>query len=338
METIKIERSQASSEAVAAPTVSIIIISYNTWEMTLECLESVARETTVPHEVIVLDNASSDGSAKAIAEKFPDVKLMPETANHGFAKGNNVAIEHARGKYVLLLNPDTVVLDSAIDKLLQFAQDRPDAKIWGGRTLYGDRSLNPTNCWRQMSLWSLTSQVFGLSSMFRNSGFFNPEGYGDWQRDDEREVDIVTGCLLLIERDFWHELGGFDLTYVMYGEEADLCLRARKLGARPRITPNAEIVHYVGASEAVHARKLVRVLTAKTTLIRQNFPAWKRPFGLTMMRLWPWSRMRAAQVRAWATRKTKHRESAESWGEVWDRRSEWRDGYPEPLPNKGHGV
>lgn len=318
------------------PLLSIIIISYNTEQMTLEALRSVAAETTVSHEVIVLDNASPDGSAAAIAREFPDVVLMAETDNHGFAIGNNIAIrEKARGEYVLLLNPDTVVLDGAIDTLMAFAERRPEAMIWGGRTLYGDRSLNPTNCWRQMSLWSLTSQVLGFSSLFRKSALFNPEGYGSWQRDSEREVDIVTGCFLLMKRAFWNQLGGFDATYIMYGEEADLCLRARALGARPRITPEAEIIHYVGASESVHARKLVRVITAKTTLIRRNFPAWQRPIGMAMLRLWPWSRMMAARVRAALTRKDSHRAAAESWAEVWNRRDEWRAGYAEAAPEAG---
>lgn len=317
------------TDPAQVPAVSIIVVSYNTREMTLECLQSIADETRCSHEVIVLDNASADGSPEAIAEAFPDVTLIAETDNHGFAQGNNIAIREARGAYVLLLNPDTIVLNGAIDRLMAFAQRTPDAGIWGGRTLYGDRSLNPTNCWRKMSLWSLTSQFFGLSSLFRGSGLFNPEGYGGWPRDSEREVDIVTGCFFLIKRCFWEDLNGFNATYVMYGEEADLCLRARQRGARPRITPEAEIVHYVGASETVRADKLVRLITAKTTLVRQYFPAWQKPLGLSLLRLWPWSRMVAARARARITGQARHQAAAESWSEVWQRREEWRAGYPE---------
>ncbi|WP_434056211.1 MAG: glycosyltransferase family 2 protein [Roseibium sp.] len=312
------------------PEVSVIVISYNTREMTLECLQTICDQTKTAHEVILLDNASKDGSVEAVAEAFPDTILMAEADNHGFAQGNNIAIRaKARGRYVLLLNPDTLVLDGAIDRLMAFAKANPDAKIWGGRTLYGDRSLNPTNCWRKMSLWGLISQLTGLSSLFRNSGLFNPEGYGGWSRDSEREVDIVTGCFLLIERAFWDELGGFDATYVMYGEEADLCLRARAKGARPRITPEAEIVHYVGASDTVRKDQLVRLLRAKTTLVRRHFPAWQRGLGITLLRLWPWSRWQAARARAALSGKADHRASAEAWSSVWSRRAEWRDGYPE---------
>jgi hypothetical protein len=173
--------------------------------MTLEAVRSTYAETTIPFEMIVVDNASPDGSAAAIAAAFPpethpNLHFMAETENHGFAKANNIAARHARGDYILLLNPDTVVLNAAIDKLVAFAEATPQARIWGGRTLFGDRSLNPTNCWRRMSLWGLACQVLGVNSILRGSERFNPEGYGGWKRDRVRAVDIVTGCFFLIDR------------------------------------------------------------------------------------------------------------------------------------------
>ena len=126
-----------------APRVSILVISYNTREMTLDCLRSLKAETTVPHEVIVVDNNSPDRSADAIAAAFPEFRLIASPDNLGFAKGNNVAAEEAQGDYLLLLNPDTVVLDHAIDRLVAFADANPRAGIWGGRTLNADRTLEP---------------------------------------------------------------------------------------------------------------------------------------------------------------------------------------------------
>ncbi|MBS3649422.1 glycosyltransferase [Pseudaminobacter sp. 19-2017] len=325
-ETFGTEASALASQC--DPVVSIVVVSYNTREMTLECLHSVFGETRTRFELIVIDNASSDGSAAAIAAEFPGIRLLAESQNHGFAKANNIAAYHARGEYLLLLNPDTVVLEGAIDRLVDFAQRVPQARIWGGRTMFGDRSLNPSNCWGRMTVWSVTSQALGLSSLFRRSKIFNPEGYGGWLRDSEREVDIVTGCLLLIRRKFWEELGGFDPSFVMYGEEADLCLRARSRGARPRITPQAQIVHYAGASEMVRSDKMVRLLRAKLLLIRRHFPIWQRPIGLLLFRLWPLSRF-------WGTRLLRRRDAAEMWSNVWRRRSEWWHGWPdintEPL-------
>ena len=111
--------------------------------MTLDCLQSVIAETTVPYELIVLDNRSPDGSAAAIAEAFPDVRLIASQENHGFARGNNVAAREARGKYLLLLNPDTLVLDRAIDRLVAFAGRAPQAGIWGGAHAQRRRHARP---------------------------------------------------------------------------------------------------------------------------------------------------------------------------------------------------
>jgi len=319
--------------ATGAPDLSIIIVSYNTREMTLDCLRSVVDQTRdTSYEIILVDNASRDGSAAAVAEAFPQVILLAERVNHGFAGGNNLAVGHARGRHVLLLNPDTVVLDGALDKLMAFARRTPQARIWGGRTLYGDGRLNPTNCWRRMSLGTLLTRTLGLERVFPGSRIFNAEGYGGWARDSEREVDIVTGCLFLIERDFWNELGGFDLSYVMYGEEADLCLRARALGARPRITPEAEIIHYVGASSTVRSRKHVMLLKAKVTLVQRTFPAWQRPLGRALLAAWPASRLASASVLAAVTRKPRWRAARDGWAEVWARRGEWLGGYPPLAP------
>jgi GT2 family glycosyltransferase len=317
-----------SPAAPAAPdAVSVIVVSYNTREMTLDCLRSLAAETRAPHETIVVDNASTDGSPEAIAAAFPEVRLLAETANHGFAAANNLAATRARGDYLLLLNPDTLVLDGAVDRLLAFARIRPEAGIWGGRTLYGDGRLNPASCWRRMTPWNLFCRASGLTGLFPGSGLFNAEAYGGWPRDTERAVDIVTGCFLLIRRDLWQRLGGFDPAFFMYGEEADLCLRAHALGAAPRVTPEAVIVHHGGASERVRADKMVRLLSAKAELIERHVPAWQRPLARPLLRLWPLSRRIATGALAATTGRTSFRESSANWAEIWRRRAEWQDGY-----------
>ena len=268
------------------PTVSIIIVSYNTREETLDCLRSVHRETRdTAFEVIVIDNDSADGSAEAIAAEFPGLTLIANRENVGFGGANNIAARQARGEFVLLLNPDTVILDRAVDRLVAFARAHPDRGIWGGRTLFGDGTLNPTSCWRGMTLWGLFSWAVGLSNLMPHNPLFNFDGYGGWKRDEVREVDTVTGCFLLIRRTLWDELGGFDPDFYMYGEEADLCLRARGRGARPTITPEAEIIHYGGRSETVPADKIVRLMRAKVTLARKHWGAAKLGAGLGILRL-----------------------------------------------------
>ena len=308
--------SHGGADGEMPPEVSIIVVSYGTRDMTLACLESVVRETTaIRYEVIVVDNASTDGSAEAIATQFPSFRLMAETENLGFAGANNLAATHARGKYLLLLNPDTVVLDRALEKLVAFAAERPTGGIWGGRTLFGDRSLNATSCWARLTFWNLFCSGIGLSMMFPNSPVFNSGSYGGWKRDDVREVDVVTGCLLLIERTLWNRLGGFDKEFFMYGEDADLCLRAAALGWRPAITPEATIVHYGGATEQDSARKIKRVLAAKALLIGKFFSRPAQPIALALLGLKPAIK---AQLSSPNDKKM--------WRDVWNDRKRWRAG------------
>lgn len=310
-----------------APVVSIIVISYNTRQMTLDCLASVIAQTTVPYELIVVDNASEDGSAEAIAEAFPDIRLRAERENLGFALANNIAAQEAAGQYLLLLNPDTVILEGAIDRVVAFARETPEAKIWGGRTLWGDRTLNPTSCWRRLTLWNIFCRTSGLASLFPKNALLNSEGYGGWDRGSRAHVDVVTGCFMLMKAADWATLEGFDTRFVMYGEEVDLCLRAtRDLGARPMITPEATLVHYGGASQKVRADKLVRLCRAKTELIKTHFPTSRRWLALGVFRLWPLSRRLAGQAMAAIGRRAPG-QGAGVWGEVWARREEWRNGF-----------
>jgi GT2 family glycosyltransferase len=321
-----------------SPELSIIVVSHNTRDMTLACLDSIrAGAPRTRYETIVFDNASSDGSAKAIAAHGDVTHAIASPVNLGFAAANNRAAELARGEYLLLLNPDTVVLPGAISELVEFAHRVPEAQLWGGRTIFADGRLNATNCFRRLSLWSLACRASGLAAIFPQSGLFNPEPYGGWDRSDERPVDIITGCFLLIRRDFWKQLGGFDPTFFMYGEEGHLCLEARKRGARPRVTPRATIIHHGGASEVTRASKIVKVLAAKATLIRRHFPDWLVPLGLLLNALWPLSRMTAFTALQRLTGLARHAQAAEQWRSVWRCRRDWWRGYeagaPQPRPN-----
>lgn len=299
------------------PGVSVLVVSYNTREMTLACLRSLAAETRTPHEVIVVDNASDDGSAEAIAAEFPGIALIRPGANLGFARANNLAAARARGAHLLLLNPDTVVLDGAVDRLLTLARTHPEAGIWGGRTVFADGRLNPASARAEFSLWSLFCQAVGLARLFPHSPRFNTEDYGGWARDTVRRVDVVSGCFLLIPRALWERLGGFDPRFAMYGEETDLCMRARAQGARPLVTPEAVIVHHGGASERVRADKLVRLLAAKVTLMDKHWSAPRAAAGRVLFRLMVLVRRAAGGP-----------DRASAWAEVWRRRREWLPGFP----------
>ena len=314
--------------SLPSPSVSILVVSYNTCDMTLACLRSIYEQArSDAFEVIVVDNASTDGSPDRIESEFPNIRLIRSQDNLGFAKANNVAAEEARGEFVLLLNPDTVILDHAIDRLVEFAVDNPQAGIWGGRTVFEDGSLNPTSCWRFVSLWSIFSQTFGFTRFLKNSDLFNSEAYGGWQRDTVRQVDIITGCFLLITRDLWQGLGGFDERFYMYSEEADLCYRAHQMGASPLFTPSATIVHYGGASEAALSGKLIKLFSGKITFLYKHWSAPKRIVGVGLFKLLTLARRFGFSLVASLTGRENHRVVAREWLRTWSARDEWTGGY-----------
>ena len=312
--------------------MTVIVVSYNTRELTLACLKTLYANT---HETrfhtVVLDNASQDGSAEAIARDFPQVELIASQDNLGFAKANNVVADRADTEWLLLLNPDTEVHEGAIDRLMDFSRDHPEAGITGGRTVFPDGSLNAASCWGRITPWSAFCLATGLTSIFRDTTFFNPEGIGGWKRDTAREVDIVVGCFLMIRLSLWKELGGFNPKYYMYGEEADLCLRAREMGYRPMITPDAQIMHLVGASSAKVSDKVMMVAKARTSLIRDHWPPALVPLGVALM--WLWGGLRVTAARAMAlTGRARFAGTAEKWRRIWSHRGSWLKGYEE-LPD-----
>ncbi len=316
----------AHDRDASQPELTVIIVSYNTRDLTLKALETLYATTRdTSFHTVVFDNASQDGSAEAIAAAFPQVELIASDENLGFAKANNLVAAQAKTDWLLLLNPDTECHAGAVDNLMAFSRAHPQAGITGGRTVFPDGSLNIASCWMRITPWSAFCSATGLSSVFPGSALFNPEAMGDWQRDSVREVDIVVGCFMMVPRDLWARLDGFDLRYFMYGEEADLCLRAKALGYQPMITPDAQIMHLVGASSKAQARKYSMIAKARMTLIRDHWPPALVPFGRAMLRLWAGSRAAVLGLVARVTGKKK--ESAAKWAEIWHDRHDWLQGY-----------
>jgi N-acetylglucosaminyl-diphospho-decaprenol L-rhamnosyltransferase len=274
---------QAGAHSGDGLLLSVIIISFNTCDLTLGAIASVIGQIGCDAEIIVVDNASTDDSAARIGKHFPQVTLLTLQYNIGFGRANNLAAERARGRYLLLLNPDTLVQPGAIAALLDFAHRRPDARIWGGRTLAADGKLDPRSCARRPSLWSVVAVALGLAHLFPASSFCNPEAMPGWSRDDERGVDIVAGCFLMIGREDWRELGGFDPAYFMYGEEVDLCMRAQRRGVMPAICPGATIIHFNGASQPA-APRMAQILAGRIRYCRSHLPPGQRRVAVWFIR------------------------------------------------------
>lgn len=303
------------------PLVSIILVSYNTAEHTLKALESVQKQTQSAYEIIVVDNNSTDHSVELIRQTFPTIQLIESAENLGFAGGVRKGVELAQGTYLLLLNPDTLVLDAAIDKLLNFAQQHRTNGIWGGVTLNNDLTLNTQHAWSKPDFSSLLFSALGLSKLFNSSCLFNHANYGCWQRDTIKEVDILSGCFFLITRKVWDQLGGLDPTFFMYAEEADLCLRAKAQGYQPIVTPDARIIHHGGVSHARFSGKLIKLLKGKVELINRHISEWKRPIYKFLLWLYVFNKY------------TLHRlfkpksEQTHEWQTVYQARSNWLKGY-----------
>ena len=301
--------------------VSIIVVNFNTMNLALKCIYSIYEQTSrYRFEVILWDNASSDGSQEAflkIKNQYSELFLYLSDINYGFAKANNLATENARGRYILLLNPDTEILDGAIDKLVNFADSCNDPYIIGGSTFFSNGERNTTSCWSKPTRWSLFSMGIGLASLFRKSWLFNPESFAWWSWTHIREVDIVTGCFMLIPKKCWEKLKGFDLDFFMYGEDADLCFRAKEIGINSIIYPEATIIHHEGQSEPIQADKIIRLFEAKQQLFRKHYSTRFSRYGKRMLYIYAFSRMVVTVALGFMS--DSYRVKSKTWKEVYNR-------------------
>lgn len=296
--------------------LSVIVVTYGARDQTLCCLHSLKKEVQRKSwEVLIADNGSANGLAEEVESAFPEFHVLPQAANSGFAAAANLAASISRGHYLLFLNPDTVVPSGAIDRLLAFARRRPEAGIWGGKTLFADGSVNPASCRRRPTLWTLFCSSLALDTRFPNSRLLAGMGYGSRLREGETSVDVVCGCFLLVEQALWDRLAGFSPAFFMYGEDDNLCLRARLLGYQPLITSAATIIHHGSGTESLQDRKLAQIFAARVLLIRAHFRAPVKPFALGLL-----------TVRPWLGRRFAKRGLRKVWESVWDRRAQWRAG------------
>lgn len=234
--------------SVSTPVdVSVIIVSYNTREMILACLRSVYAQTReVSFEVFVVDNASADGSVEAIAADFPQVQLIANTENRGFAAANNQAMPLARGRYVLLLNSDTVVLDGAIQRCVSFADGEPTIGVVGCRAEWADGRFQFTYFRFADLPGVLTDALFIDGALPKNRS--RRARYWGQIFTEPRDLDVVAGCFFLVRSEVIAQVGMLDEDFFMYGEEAEWCWRIRKGGWRICYYPQARIIHHGGAS------------------------------------------------------------------------------------------
>lgn len=241
----------------APPILSIIVVSWNVEDRLRDCLNSVAAGSLdLTREVIVVDNDSADGSADMVEAEFPDAVLIRNPDNRGFAVACNQGIEVARGRIILLLNPDTLVIDDVLAETVRYLDDHEDVGALGCQLLDVDGSVHDS-CSRHPSLTNLALVTSGLARLPwpRVLGRYE---YGGWDRRSERDVDVVTGCYMMMPRRVLDEVGVLDERFFFCGEETDLCLRIRRAGYKVRFAPVGAIVHEGNASgRQLRARRSV---------------------------------------------------------------------------------
>ena len=251
--------------------LSIVIVNYNARDLLRNCLLSIFKQTQrIRFEVFVIDNASVDGSREMLAREFPEVRAILNTANRGFAAANNQAIKIARGECLLLLNPDTVILNGAIATTLAFLEQHPEAGIVGCKLLNPDGTLQPS-CRSFPSVWNIFTESFFLYKLFKHSKLFGQYYMSHFDHNTLREVDVVMGAFMLIRREVFEKIGLLDEDYFMYAEETDFCYRAHRAGFKTFFCPEGAIVH-IGGGSTTFNRKLFEQLHATSLLfLKKHF-------------------------------------------------------------------
>lgn len=220
--------------------ISVVIVSWNARRHLIECLSSLWPELTgLRSEVIVVDNASTDGSSAAVLEQFPDVKLIQNYENLGFARANNIGIARSYGRYILLVNSDVLLLEGCIRKMFSYMERNPDAGVLGPRILNPDHTLQ-LSCTRFPTLRGALLSAVGLETAFRSLRYFPHKGI--------EEVDVISGCFMMVRRRALDRVGPLDEAFFIYAEDKDWCKRFRDGGWKAVYFPHASAIHHGGAS------------------------------------------------------------------------------------------
>jgi GT2 family glycosyltransferase len=254
--------------------LSIIIVNWNTRDLLSRCLKAVYSNLgKLDAEVLVVDNASSDDSIEYIQREYPQVRIFQNEDNIGFSRANNRGIAEARGRYYLLLNTDTFVHPNALETLVRFMDEHPEAGAGGCRLYYEDGSLQ-RSCTSFPTLSTELWQALWLDRIFPESKIFGKYWMTYWDFNDVREVDSIIGACMMLRRETINEVGAFDESYFMYSEEVDLCYRMKKAGWKVLFTPKATATHIWGGTS-----KRIQEETTFLRLYRSRMKFFRKHYG-----------------------------------------------------------
>lgn len=274
------------------PLLSICIVNWNTREDLVKAIESLNCGGADDREVVVVDNASSDGSAAFVRSRFPAVTLLENQENSGFSRAYNQAIEAARGEYLLLLNPDCIVHPHALERLTAFLESNPKAAAVGPRLLNADGSLQ-YSCRRFPTFATGLFRNTPLGRLFPRNRFSREYLMTEWDHSAAREVDWISGAAICIRREALDQVGLLDERFFMYCEDVDWCFRARKLGWGIHYLPTATVTHLIGRSSDQRPLEMVKEFhRSMAHFYRKHYaPDW--PLGFR------WVPLAAIRLRMW---------------------------------------
>lgn len=298
--------------------LSILIVCYNSKKDIERCLRSVAKHTSgVTYEILLINNAN-DQLESYIQSEFPQVKIIENQENLGFAGGNNVLAQHATGEKLLLLNPDTELTSNAIEQLYRVSLSKPQYAAWGGVTYFASGAQEYSSAQVMPSLFNEFATLLGLGALVRNKSEVDGVGWIS---------PVLSGAFMIVDAQDWRKVGGFDDSFFLYSEEVDLCYRlAQVKSAKPLMCQNASVIHYVGGSSS-NASRTVWLLKGKMHFEKKHFPQWHNILMLVILYSWVASRYLIGTLAKRAARSRKGCELSERFSSAFRDISVWRNGY-----------
>ncbi len=284
--------------------LSVVIVSYNVRHFLEQALLSVRKAAAqLPAEVWVVDNHSADDSVAMVRHKFPEVHLIANPDNPGFAKANNQAIRQCQGEYILLLNPDTVVEEDTFEKCVRFMDAHPEVGALGVRMIDGSGKFLPESKRGFPSPWTAFCKTFGLSRIFPHSRWFNHYHLGYLDEHQSHEVEVLAGAFMWLRRSVLEEVGLLDEAFFMYGEDIDLSYRILQAGYKNYYYPDTTIIHYKGESTKKGSLNYVRVFyQAMIIFARKHFQGQQAALFITMLQGAIWFRAALTLLGNWLKR------------------------------------
>lgn len=250
--------------------LSVIIVSYNTRQLLDDCLQSL-EQAVAPDgglEIIVVDNASGDGSPQMVQQKYPHVQLVSSPTNRGFSAANNMGTAVSTGRYLLFLNSDTRISSQSLIQPLHYLQTHPTAGAITVQLVYPTGQRDPDNHRGFPTPWNALCHFSGLNRLFPRNPRFNGyfQSYLDFNQT--HPVEVIAGSFMMMPRPLFEQLGGWDETYFFYGEDIDLCYRIHQSGHHIIYYPHVEVIHYKGASSGLRKETAEIAKPPKETRVR----------------------------------------------------------------------